>query len=108
MPDTVTVADVEAWIGKDVDDTSCQLAIDAELASIAHRYNLPPVDAAGDDIEPWPADFKLGVIMAVARLRKRPETPTGTVTFDGFTERVTAYDPDITKLLGPQEIVAFG
>jgi hypothetical protein len=109
MPDTVTVEEVAEWLGKPIAETEqCQLAIDAELAAIARTHNLPPVDADGVAIDPWPADFKLGVIMAVARLRKRPESPAGTVTFDGFAERVSAYDPDITRLLGDQEIIRFG
>lgn len=113
MADTITVDDVVAWLNPKAGSWSaattaqCQLALDAVLAHTA-RYYPPPSDALGVELDPWPADYRLGLIMKVASLRKRPESPTGTISFDGFAERVAAYDPDIIALLSPFEAHRFG
>ncbi len=97
----VQVADVAAWLDVDVGEINaaqCQLAIDAVEARLPKHFDVPAdwyTDAAH-------ADFKLGVIMAIAKLRRRGASPTGQIGFDG-TSTIAFYDGDIAAQFADYE-----
>lgn len=99
-----TLDDVAAWLKVDrykLDDQSGTLALAAATAHVTKRFRAP---TETEDR----ADYDLGVIMLVARLARRADSPVGTISFDGFDARVARYDPDIEALFGPYEVVRFG
>lgn len=102
MP-TVTPEDVVAWADidrelSDAEQALLQLVIDASTAFVT-AYCVP-LDEDDPDLT-QDGVMRLAIIMQSLRLFKRRETPEGiTAVFDGVAAmRVSAFDPDITKLI---------
>jgi hypothetical protein len=103
---TVTLDDVADWLKVPrarLDEATGGQALAAALAHVAKNYTTPDDTDAADA-----ADWRLGVVMLVARLARRADSPVGTIGFDEFSASVARYDPDIQALLGPYEVVRFG
>lgn len=62
-------------------------------ASLAISHDLP---------DPPTTDVKRAVVIMVAALWERRKTPAGITAFgDSFVARVSRFDPDVDRLLGP-------
>lgn len=74
--------------------TDC-LAATVELVDLRLGPWVIPTD-------PWPANVEEAVLLQAARLYKRRNSPEGVTGFgDLGVVRITALDPDIDQLLGP-------
>jgi hypothetical protein len=99
-------ADVALWLPNtveaDLDTEQVQLVIDAVEAHLAKICDVP--DLVGEDEDAtYPADFRLGALMLIAREMKRAETPSGTMTFDGVGVPISGFDSDISRFLADYE-----
>lgn len=98
---TLTVDDVAEWLAVEpstLDAGQCERAIAAVEAKLPRRYDVP----TNWDTDPTYADFRLGVVMQVARLRRRGASPNGTIGFD-VTGAQLFYDADVTNMLADFE-----
>lgn len=96
----LTVGDIADWLGVDESKLvaeQAQIAIDAVEEHLAGICDIPAVDGDGA----WPADFHLGAVLLVARLRKRAESPIGQIGFDGAS--IAGFDSDISRMLARYE-----
>jgi hypothetical protein len=106
MPSAVTIDDLAAWLnitvrGESIDAllTEC---LDAATTAIGARLGAwVPIT--------WPSNVEQAVLMQGAKLYKRRNSPEGYAGFgDMGVVRVTALDPDVETMLGPDLAFWFG
>ena len=95
----LTVADVATYLAVDeskINAPQCELVIAGVERHLSDFYDVVTAPTPWKTSSP---DLYQAALMMVARYRRRPESPLGTITFEGFESRVVAYDGDINRLL---------